>query len=95
MKIDKKLERRIREFLWLNHGCEFSALYGDNGELQCKKCYIDFKRMKLNEILDTLEDNNRKKAEKILIDSGILSKFYCNGEDLRDIAGIPIKIKEG
>lgn len=37
-------ERLLRELLWLRHGCPISALYGDDGELQCVLCRIDFKR---------------------------------------------------
>jgi hypothetical protein len=33
---------KLRELLWLNHGCV--GLYGDDGEMQCGKCLIDFKR---------------------------------------------------
>src|SRR6266436_9040792 len=32
----------LRQQLWLSHGCD--ALYGDDGEMQCGRCYIDFKR---------------------------------------------------
>jgi hypothetical protein len=39
MKADMKLLRRL---LWLNHGC--IGLYGDDGEMQCGQCLIDFKR---------------------------------------------------
>jgi hypothetical protein len=35
-------EMRFRESLWLGHGCD--ALYGDDGEMQCPRCGIDFKR---------------------------------------------------
>lgn len=34
--------RKLRELLWLRHGCK--GLYGDDGEIQCNKCMIDFKR---------------------------------------------------
>jgi len=34
----------LRKMLWLRHGCEIYELYGDDGELQCSKCMIDFKR---------------------------------------------------
>ena len=40
----------LREMLWVNHGCGISALYGDDGEMQCHKCMIDFKRMKPEDI---------------------------------------------
>lgn len=33
---------QLRELLWLRHGC--TGLYGDDGEMQCSTCRIDFKR---------------------------------------------------
>jgi hypothetical protein len=40
-KADEGLrEKRIREFLWLNHGLHGPSLYGDDGEMQCKECRI-------------------------------------------------------
>jgi len=35
-------EHKLRELLWLRHGC--TGLYGDDGEMQCVTCGIDFKR---------------------------------------------------
>jgi len=34
----------LRKLLFLRHGCSIPDLYGDDGELQCNKCMIDFKR---------------------------------------------------
>lgn len=36
----------LRREWWVNHGCEFAALYGDDGEMQCNatSCRKDFKR---------------------------------------------------
>lgn len=42
---DAGSEMILRELLWLRHGCDFSALYGDDGEMQCHSCKIDFKRI--------------------------------------------------
>lgn len=36
-------EMLLRKLLWLRHGCD--GLYGDDGEMQCGRCLIDFKRM--------------------------------------------------
>lgn len=30
-----KEELKLRELLWLHHGCSSEYLYGDDGELQC------------------------------------------------------------
>lgn len=38
-------QEQWREMLWLNHGCENRMLYGDDGEMQCSRCGLDFKRM--------------------------------------------------
>jgi hypothetical protein len=37
-------EFTLRHLLWLRHGCDLSALYGDDGEMQCHGCRIDFLR---------------------------------------------------
>jgi hypothetical protein len=37
-------EPALRRLLWLRHGCPFAALYGDDGEMQCSSCMVDFKR---------------------------------------------------
>jgi len=37
-----------RRLVWLRHGC--LALYGDDGEMQCGACGLDFKRMEPGEI---------------------------------------------
>lgn len=44
-------EARVRELLWVNHGCAVTALYGDDGERQCHVCKVDFKRYPLPELL--------------------------------------------
>ncbi len=45
----------LREFLWLNHGCPISALYGDDGEMQCGNVALhaplDFKKEPLIELI--------------------------------------------
>jgi hypothetical protein len=41
----------LRKLLWLRHGCEPGALYGDDGEMQCGKCLVDFKRMTPDQML--------------------------------------------
>lgn len=43
-------ERELRREWWLNHGHDFSALYGDDGEMQCALCPADFKRDALDDI---------------------------------------------
>ena len=42
-----------RKALWLNHGHD--TLYGDDGEMQCPRCLLDFKRNSLDEILAAWE----------------------------------------
>ncbi len=40
----KKDNKELRKLLWLNHGCSITTLYGDDGEMQCSSCRMDFKR---------------------------------------------------
>ena len=41
----------LRQLLWLNHGCPITALYGDDGEMQCSACLVDFKRNPADKIM--------------------------------------------
>jgi hypothetical protein len=41
---DMSEQLKFRKLLWLRHGCPISVLYGDDGEMQCGKCGIDFIR---------------------------------------------------
>ena len=40
----------LRKLLWLTHTCMESGnfLYGDDGEMQCGSCFVDFKRASLD-----------------------------------------------
>ncbi len=33
----------LRRLLWFRHGCSHPALYGDDGQMDCNSCIIDFK----------------------------------------------------
>ena len=46
----RDIERKYRERLWLGHGHSINELYGDDGEMQCGKCNVDYKRAPLVEI---------------------------------------------
>lgn len=52
----------LRQMLWLSHGCPHSALYGDDGEMQCGRCSIDFKRASAESIRDRRLDLAAKAA---------------------------------
>lgn len=43
---------RLQKLLWLRHGCDPTALYGDDGEMQCASCGLDFLRMSSDQIQD-------------------------------------------
>jgi hypothetical protein len=43
-------EQLLRKMLWLSHGCPVTALYGDDGEMFCGACVIDFKRWAARDI---------------------------------------------
>lgn len=42
--------KKLRKILWLAHLDHFKYLYGDDGEMQCPKCLIDFKRDPIEKI---------------------------------------------
>jgi len=44
----------LRKLLWLNHGHE--NLYGDDGEMQCPICMLDFKRDSVAKIEKRFDD---------------------------------------
>jgi hypothetical protein len=48
-------EAKLREELWINHGCNVAVLYGDDGEMQCANTaahrLADFKRQPLSELV--------------------------------------------
>ncbi|KKM03545.1 hypothetical protein LCGC14_1773410 [marine sediment metagenome] len=66
------IEQEIRQTLWLSHGC--LGLYGDDGEMQCGACLIDFKRDSFQRIADRisvlpserLQADERDKEQKLL-----------------------------
>ncbi len=44
----------LRKLLWLSHG--HRALYGDDGEMQCSECMLDFKRDPIERIEKRFDD---------------------------------------
>jgi len=55
------VEKALRKLLWLSHGCAVTALYGDDGEMSCNACRIDFKRDS-PETIDRLLHERGKRA---------------------------------
>ena len=51
----------LRELLWLRHGCEITSLYGDDGQMQCGLCMIDFKVDSAESIKNRWESVYKKK----------------------------------
>ncbi len=45
-------EQKYRRLLWLSHAkyTHSANLYGDDGEMQCNKCSLDFKRDPIEKI---------------------------------------------
>lgn len=58
-------ERKLRQLLFIRHGCNGPALYGDDGELQCKSCLIDFLRMLPDEIEQRFMELGLRKLVKL------------------------------
>lgn len=58
---DRTQEATLREMddarflLWMRHGCPIGSLYGDDGEMQCGHCLIDFKRTPMHEIREIFQ----------------------------------------
>ena len=48
-------EYTLRQMVWESHGgLTHHFLYGDDGELNCNTCHIDFKRLTVMSIFDAL-----------------------------------------
>lgn len=47
-----EIEKEYRRYMWLHHGHD--GLYGDDGEMQCGHCMLDFKRAPLLVIREKL-----------------------------------------
>ena len=50
-----KQEMILRELLWLKHGHSIWELYGDDGEMQCHNCMLDFKRDSVERIKERFD----------------------------------------
>jgi hypothetical protein len=49
-------ENIFRRELWLRHGFGHRHLYGDDGEMQCAECGLDFKRDSAEKIAGRLKE---------------------------------------
>ncbi len=62
-------EKQLRKLLWWHHDGHSRYLYGDDGEMQCNKCMIDFKRdsvKRIIEVFDGITMTFLKQSQKIL-----------------------------
>jgi len=83
----------LRKLLWLRHGCPVSALYGDDGEMQCPICMIDF----LRDSPEQIESVFLKKTEKWIEEHKVeveqvfananIGPFKASSEDLNPDGG--------
>lgn len=53
-----------RERLWLGHGCSTAILYGDDGEMQCARCMIDFRRDSFETIAERLASTAKVREQE-------------------------------
>lgn len=60
----KLSDQKWRQLLWLRHGCDLTSLYGDDGEMQCNHCVIDFKRDSFDDIMYKFEKINNAREGK-------------------------------
>jgi len=57
----------LRQMLWFRHGCSVGSLYGDDGEMQCNSCGIDFLRDTEEHIHNKFYDISMKKLKDLKI----------------------------
>lgn len=46
----KEENKKLRELIWLKHGCSVASLYSGDGEMSCGYCLLDFKRDSVEDI---------------------------------------------
>jgi len=59
-----KIEKLLRLEYWFNHGCSGSALYGDDGEMQCNACLVDFRRTMIDDLTKHVEQRRAERLDK-------------------------------
>ena len=79
--------QQLRKLLWLNHGCDVTALYGDDGEMGCCKCAVDFKRWSANEMLTVWRTQARRTAALAPGVSPAVQLLMNAADDARDHLG--------
>jgi len=65
--------KRLRYLLWIRHQGKDCYLYGDDGEMQCNACVIDFKRDTPDQIATRFMKINHSDQAKAL---AFLRKFF-------------------
>lgn len=73
--------RRLRKLLWASHG--HTGLYGDDGEMQCAKCMLDYK----SDSIETLETKRWDRAVKHMTENEVLREI-CKSLVIYDERGI-------
>lgn len=75
-------EKALRELLWLRHGC--AGLYGDDGEMQCGVCLIDFRRDSVESIVKRFRDIGLQKlAEALARNDKILEQINSSPRSIK------------
>lgn len=71
--------KKLRELLWLHHGCPTAILYGDDGKMQCPKHMIDFATDSIDKIERHLSDqsNERVKEAPCTCHNNLLGKYMA------------------
>lgn len=74
------MEMLLRKLLWYHHGCNPINIYGDDGELQCHECGLDFKRHSQKKIDDTIGKMN---MARYMLEIGLVSKEEYDTANIR------------
>lgn len=56
----------LRKLLWMTHGCPSQYQYGDDGEMQCQACVLDFKRDSIKVIEHRFGEMSKQKFVRAL-----------------------------
>ena len=71
-------ERILRRLLWLRHGCPTGVLYGDDGEMQCGACIIDFLRMSAEALEEAFHRQTMRKLAQARPEAAALPPSYLS-----------------
>lgn len=57
--------KELRSEWWVNHGCPTGALHGDDREMACNRCGIDFKRTPIALLAEVVSERRMQRSKEL------------------------------